>query len=199
MESFKKYLIKTAFLGAVFLLVYFLGKSFKSDAKKPSEKVLGEESTEEIEDKTMNSEDYQVTYLTTNGDVGLDLNSEDHSLPLDISDIKSEIYSLKDKNETRMVLSWKTNKTAFSEVNYSKKGEPIAKVKREENFGLDHSVTLAGLDADTVYSYKIGSRDRWGNGKVSDEFVFYTGAPNISFMDVLTNAFGKIFGWAVKK
>ncbi|HRZ95425.1 MAG TPA: fibronectin type III domain-containing protein [Candidatus Moranbacteria bacterium] len=191
------FILKIALVLAVILgLADFADKKFRSDAKTVQKTVLGEESIGEIEDKTMVSEDYRISYLTTNGDTGLDLNSEDQSLPLDIVDIKSEVYSVKDKNETRMVLSWKTNKTAFSQANYSKKGEPIAKVVQENNFGLDHSITLSGLDADSVYWYKIKSRDRWGNEKTSDEFVFYTGAPNISFMDVLTNAFGKIFGWA---
>jgi uncharacterized protein RhaS with RHS repeats len=60
-------------------------------------------------------------------------------------------------------------------------------------------VIITGLDADSVYRYSVKAVDPNGNKDSSDQFVFYTGAPNVSLMDVLGNATQKVFGWAMKK
>jgi hypothetical protein len=80
-----------------------------------------------------------------------------------------------------------------------KKGETVSKMIKEKEYSLVHSLVISNLDADSVYSYKIKSFDKWGNNKESDEYVFYTGAPNVSIVDVLGNAVSKLFGWAIKR
>jgi hypothetical protein len=45
----------------------------------------------------------------------------------------------------------------------------------------------------------VTARDKWGNETKSDKLAFYTGAPNISILDLLGGAFKDMFGWAGKK
>ena len=58
---------------------------------------------------------------------------------------------------------------------------------------------LTGLDPDSVYKYTISAIDPNNIRVNSEQFVFYTGAPNVSLMAVLENATQKVFGWAMKK
>jgi hypothetical protein len=160
---------------------------------------LGEETGSETKDKFLTSEDYKIRQLSVGDNMVTDLNSEDEAMPLVIADIKSGIYGAKDKDETSMVLDWKTNKTSSCDISYYKKGDTASKISKEGDFVLSHTMVISNLDADSVYGYKIKCLDRWGNEKTSEEYVFYTGAPNVSFMDILGNAAGKLFGWAIKK
>jgi hypothetical protein len=149
--------------------------------------------------KYLASEDYQIKQLSIGDSIIMDLNSESQSLPMAISEIKSGIYSVKGKDITSMVLGWQTNKAGICDAAYYKKGETASKNSKESDFILNHTLVLSKLDADSVYAYKIRCLDHWGQEKISDEYVFYTGAANISFMDILGNAAGKLFGWAIKK
>lgn len=186
------YLLLIAF---VFADVFVVAKNF--DFEKGL--VLGEESVSDSPGNTFSSENYQIKQLNVGDDVAMDLGSEDRTVLLVISEVKSDVYSLKNKDETSMVLDWKTNKTGSCNVSYYKKGENASKVSKESDFVLSHTMVLSGLEADSVYGYRIKCFDRWGSEENSDEYVFYTGAPNISFMDILSNAAGKLFGWAIRK
>jgi hypothetical protein len=192
-----------AVAGIVFSAGVIVQKSDSELAQKIRRRVLGEEIVSQnqagIRDNSLKSENYRIDQLNLGGNEFLNLNSEDASLPLVVSEVKSEIYNIKDKNETKMMLSWRTNKESLSIISYSKKGQETSKTVKEANFELEHSIVLSNLDADSVYSYKIRSLDRWGMEKISDEYVFYTGAANVSFIDILSEAAGKLFGWAMKK
>jgi len=172
---------------------------FYSINENGNSRVLGEETLDNSSGRFYSSENYKITQLVIKGEGGMEADSENEEMVLDISDIRSEIYSLKDKDETRALISWKTNKTAISEMAYENKAEKIEKKIKDKGYSLNHSVIIENLNADSIYGFRIKNIDKWGSEKSSDEYVFYTGAPNVSLIDVLENATTKLFGWAIGK
>lgn len=170
-----------------------LGESFASQ-------VRGEESLNDIiAEAEFASEDFRIKQINISGNPNVDLEIGDENSPLAISAIKNEVLSSKEEDEIKSIVSWKTNRLSISEVEYSKNGESQIKSVKENDFGVEHGVMLSALDADSVYSLMIKGKDRDGNETSSEKFAFYTGVPNISFVDVLEEAFGKLFGWILKK
>jgi hypothetical protein len=170
-----------------------LGESFESQVK-------GEESLNGTGSETgFVSEDFKIRQINISGSLNVDLEMGDENSPLAISAVKNEVFSSREEDEIKSVVSWKTNRLSISEVEYSKNGEDWMKNVKEDGFGVEHSVMLPALDADSVYSLIINGRDRDGDKISSEKFAFYTGAPNISFIDVLEEASGKLFGWAMKE
>ena len=161
--------------------------------------VLAEE-TENL--KTLNkesyaSENYRIVQVTFGGDAVL-LPSGEEQLELEIYDIKSELLTTKDQEDIKLLVSWKTQRPTVSEVEYYRGGEEGGKKIKEDKYGYSHSAVLNSLDAATTYTYVIRVKDEWGNEKSSDKFAFYTGAPNVSLLDLLAGAVRDVFGWAMK-
>lgn len=179
--------------------ISYAGKNISNSNDEEKNKVLGEETFDDAFGRFYSSENYKITQLTIKGEGGMESDNENEETILEISDVRSEVYSLKDKDETRALISWKTNKSATSEMVYEKKAEKIEKKIKDSGYSLNHSVIIENLDADSIYGFKIKNVDKWGSEKGSDEYVFYTGAPNVSLIDVLENATTKLFGWAIKK
>src|SRR3989344_4416755 len=77
---------------------------------------------------------------------------------------------------TGAVITWTTNEPAESEVNYglttSYSNPPILHTSRTTS----HSVTLSGLTANSVYHYRVISKDSTGNQRTSGDFTFTTAA-----------------------
>lgn len=161
--------------------------------------VLGEETTASEAGVVLTSEDYKIKQVTMGGNMDMDVNAKGNDDPFKISDITNEIVTSKDKNDTRMVLAWKTNRSAISEVDYSKNGNNNVQKMKEDEYGYTHTIVMPSLEPASVYTYTIKSQDGQGNEDISDKFVFYTGSPNVSLLDVLENAAQKAFGWAIKK
>jgi hypothetical protein len=190
---------------AAFVLIVFFAGSYaeqsilKNNMDEKIRAVLGEESLSGVSGKFYSSEDYQITQLAIKGEGGIESSSENETTALEITDVRSEVYSLKDKDETKALVSWKTNKSATSEMAYEKKAEKTEKKIKDNGYSLNHSAIIENLSADSIYGFKIKNIDKWGNEKESEEYVFYTGAPNVSLVDVLESATTKLFGWAIKK
>jgi hypothetical protein len=197
----KKIILNIANIIAVILIAVLIESYIENNfigKNKNNSSVLGEINQNSGNAKSYSSEDYKINQLAIVGEGGTETSNENENTALEILNVRSEVYSLKGKDETRMLVSWKTNKSSISEIAYKKKGENIEKLAKENEYNLSHSQIVENLDADSIYSFKIRNTDKWGNEKVSDEYVTYTGAPNISFIDVLENATTKLFGWAMK-
>ncbi len=145
-----------------------------------------------------NSENFSLPQLET-GSVMLNYTSDEDQWNLDISDVRNEIYAAKNKNYKLLLLRWKTGKPTKCEIKYSRAGSPDEKIYAEDNFEMEHSILLENLDSATTYNYIISAKDKWGNAKDSDKFAVYTGAPELSFIDLLGSAFKDVFGWAMNK
>jgi len=155
-------------------------------------------TTDKLNPAIASSENYDLLQISLEGS-GTDVFDFGENEILELSQITSELYSAKegDKNEIRAVISCRTNKRAYTEVTYAKSGEKDSKIVKEVNPGFGHMLIVPALDPDSVYKYSIKATDLNQAQLASEQFVFYTGAGNISLVDILGSAVQKVFGWAI--
>jgi hypothetical protein len=149
-------------------------------------------------DANYRSENFRVGDISIGGEAEF-LLSEDNPGPLEISSIRGEAFTEKNKQEVKLVVSWRTSKLAKSTISYSKGLGQAKKSVEEEEYSLSHSVIIPGLDQASTYVYEIASIDRFGNEVTSESHAVYTGSRSVSLFDLIANAVGEVFGWAVKK
>lgn len=149
-------------------------------------------------DTNYQSESFRVGDIAIGGEAEF-LLFEDNPAPLEVSAIRGEAFTEKNKQEVKLVVSWRTNKLAKSSVSYSKGIGQAKKNIDEEDYSLNHSVIIPGLDQASTYIYEIVAGDRFGNEITSESHAVYTGSRTVSLFDLIANAVGEVFGWAVKK
>ncbi len=149
-------------------------------------------------DTNYQSENFRVGDISIGGEAEF-LLSEDSPEPLEVTSIRGEAFTEKNKQEVKLVVNWRTNKLAKSLVSYSKGVGQAKKSIEEEDYSLNHSVIIPGLDQASTYVYEITSSDRYGNVITSESHAVYTGSRTVSLFDLIANAVGEVFGWAVKK
>ena len=161
-------------------------------------KVAGEETSRTAEKKVaLASENYKVSDINVGGSVMvIDKNEK---APLEISNVKSESFISGKKEEVKLVISWQTNKPAISEINYGKNSNQNAQNIKEDSYGYTHGVIISGLEPRATYVYQIKCKDRWGNEFNSENFGIYTSSKPVSVFDLISNAAGEVFGWALNK
>jgi len=74
-------------------------------------------------------------------------------------------------------ITWTTSEPADSQVEYGTSTSYGSTTTVNPALVLSHSVTLTGLQAATVYHYRVVSVDRGGNVTRSADFTFTTAAP----------------------
>lgn len=159
--------------------------------------VKGETTSMEI-NNALTSENYKIAEVRFGGDVAI-FTTGNQNLKLQILDVRSESFMDNKKSEAKLVISWRTNKLAISEIEYSKNSGQNPKKIKERDYSFDHSAILSGLDPSTTYIYSIKTTDRWGNAENSGYFAAYTGAKIISVFELIAKAMNDTFGWAVQK
>jgi hypothetical protein len=85
------------------------------------------------------------------------------------------ITSISSSNITGMAatISWRTNRPADSQVEYGATTS-YGNVVSLKTMETDHQMTLFGLTADTLYHYRVKSKDDAGNLSTSGDFTFTT-------------------------
>ncbi|MBI2439305.1 MAG: hypothetical protein HYV45_01735 [Candidatus Moranbacteria bacterium] len=151
-----------------------------------------------LSDANYTSENFRIGEIAIGGEAEFIL-TEDSPEPLVISSIRGEAFTEKTKQEVKLVLSWKTNKLAKSEIGYSKGVGQAKKTVNEDSYSLNHSIIIPGLDQASTYVYEIVARDRFGNEATSESHAIFTGSKTVSLFDLIADAIGEVFGWAVKK
>jgi hypothetical protein len=157
--------------------------------------VLGEESEaagEENKGIAMASEKFKLRQARFGGDV--EIIKEDDA-PLKIENIRSETYLTKNQEESKLVISWETNKQAISEIEYSKNDGSGTRKLREGGYGFNHGVVIPGLELGTAYVYRINAKDKWGNEEQSGNFAVYSGSKAVSVVELIAAELEKMFGW----
>ena len=147
-------------------------------------------------DANYQSENFRVGDISIGGEAEF-LLSEDNPEPLEVNSIRGEAFTEKNKQEVKLVVSWRTNKLAKSTISYSKGVGQAKKSIAEDDYSLNHSVIIPGLDQASTYVYDITSTDRFGNEITSESHAVYTGSRSVSLFDLIANAVGEVFGWAV--
>ena len=145
------------------------------------------------------SENLRVPHISIGGEGIVYLPAGGEQTAITIEDLKSQIFTDKNKKDKKLLVSWKTSKAASCSLEFEKAGGPPKQGKEEGNFGYDHSVLIEPLENSTTYNYTVKATDKWGNQNISDKFAIYTGAAEVSFLDLIANAFKDVFGWAMKK
>lgn len=159
---------------------------------------VSEVKAEAIEDKkTMVSENYRVSQVQLGiGSVSIEKGSS-RNVSLEIFQVKSETIISQEDNEPRILITWKTNKEAISNVEYAKSdGKSVVNIT-EDGYGFEHSMLIKNMEFSTIYTYRIESTDRWGNKTNTEYFSAYTGDKTESIFDLITNAVEDVFGWAM--
>jgi len=203
-----KKIIKIIFLSALVVSVGYLSAVFFSSRLTQKEtatisnensngQILGEAGSQPITN-FHTSENYRSPQISFGGEA-ITFPSGQGSITPEILDLRSELLTTKnDRNKVKFMLTWRTNKPCLSSVEYLKEGQSQGKTFSEDGYGINHSAEISPLAFSTSYSYIVSAKDKWGNEMKSDKLAFYTGAPNVSILDLLGNAFKDMFGWATK-
>lgn len=161
-------------------------------------KITEEEGGRTLGQAKFSSENFKIGDIAIAGESEF-LLTEDTIDPLVISAIRGDSFTEKNSQEVRLIVSWRTNKLAKSEISYSKGiGQPEENIK-ESQYGLTHSLVIPNLAHSTTYVYTVTAIDRFGNIATSDAHAIYTGTRGASLFDLIADAIGEIFGWAVNK
>jgi len=164
-------------------------------------KVAGEENLSQsnslVGKTALASENFRINDINVGGDILVLENGENS--PMEIYNVKSESFVTNKKDEVKLVVSWKTNKMGNSQISYSKNNVQKGKEIKEDSYGFNHSVVISDLEPRTSYVYQIKCQDRWGNEVESNNFGIYTASKPVSIFDLIANAIGEVFGWALKK
>ncbi|OGI28931.1 MAG: hypothetical protein A2288_02365 [Candidatus Moranbacteria bacterium RIFOXYA12_FULL_44_15] len=161
--------------------------------------VRGEEDVNSAAEKKSGifsaSENFKISQISFGG-VALAM-GDDHNLPLEISETRSESFVTGKSGKAKLIVSWKTNKLASSELAYSKNNGQNFKTIGESSYGFTHNAIISDLDPGTSYVYSIKCKDHWGVEIVSDSFGAYTVSKPASVFDLISRALNEIFGWAL--
>jgi hypothetical protein len=63
---------------------------------------------------------------------------------------------------------------------------------------VNNESNARNIEQGTTYLYTIHARDRFGNDVKSDTYAMFTGAQQLSLIDLIANAAKDTFSWAVK-
>jgi hypothetical protein len=198
-----KYLFLAIILAGLFFFAYKFyfpgvksGMDISARITTPAGKVLGE--GEETYPAEMRGEKNRLPQVAIGGGLTSFYPGIGEPLgPLDIENVQSQVVRTKEKKELQLVAKWTTRRPTKCVVDFGKSGG-AAKSAGEEFYSIEHSAVLENLDSSSTYFYSITAKDKLGGETVSDKFAVYTGAPEVSFFDLLTGAFKSSFGWAVK-
>ena len=126
--------------------------------------------------------------IKISGETVIDLIDDEEGL-IEVSHLQGKLYRASEEDEINYYTSWQTNKSTISNLRYkSDKDVDYSEIK-ESNFGHNHSIIIPNIDFSSVYEYSIESSDKWGNKNQTGQFVFYTGAPEASFFELLEESF----------
>lgn len=156
------------------------------------------ETVAEIIDQNNNlsSENFTIKQVSFGGDIII-ATDDSENLPIEISNVRSDIFLTKNSEESKLVVTWESNKLTHSEISYAKNNGQKTSIARESGYGFSHSIIISGLEQGTGYIYQIKSKDRWNNSYTSGYFGVYAGSRAVSVFELVGKAFNNIFGWAI--
>jgi len=79
--------------------------------------------------------------------------------------------------ETGAIITWTTNESATSQVEYGATTDYGATTTLKESLVTNHTVAVSGLKASTAYHFRVKSKDGAGNEAVSGDYTFTTHKP----------------------
>jgi len=144
------------------------------------------------------SENFQISHISFGSDAALAV-GDSENLPIEIFGVKTDAFLNDKDNESKIAVSWKSNKMTVSEVTYALSGGGDAQTVKEDDFGFSHNVILPALEQGSAYVFSIKSLDRWGNSQSFGYFGAYSSAKADSIFELIGKTFGETFGWAINR
>lgn len=121
------------------------------------------------------------------------------NIPPKIDNIRTDVsISSSSKNRTQLVVAWKTDEPATSQVMLYENGSkenPSNSSTYDSNLTTKHTTVFTNLSAGTVYQIQIESADKSGNFAKSKDFVVLTPQSRKSILQIIVEIIEKIFGW----
>jgi hypothetical protein len=177
------------------------------EEKANTTQILGEENARVLQAETANivlsseapaSENYTLGSLNVAGEEEVFI-SPLQSLPLDIYNVSYRVMAEDNGEQTNMLIEWETNKPTKGIVFHRRHSEQDFDETTEDSLNTDHAVLLESLEPETTYVFYVRVVDEWGVEKESQQFAMYSGDKIASLFDLLEEAFGDTFGWAMRK
>ena len=90
---------------------------------------------------------------------------------------------------TTATVTWATDETATSQLNYGLTTNYTSTTTLDTNLVTAHSINLTGLSTNTLYHYRIRTKDAFGNERISGDFTFTTAdtAPVMTSITIAPN------------
>jgi beta-lactamase superfamily II metal-dependent hydrolase len=119
---------------------------------------------------------------------GNEATSEDDTFttlpPLDTTAPVISDVTVADITETTARITWTTDEPATSRVEYGKTIDYWLRTCSDGTLVIDHSVSLSGLEPDTIYHFRVKSEDEAGNEAASGDNSFTTAQPTLDTLTV---------------
>jgi len=90
--------------------------------------------------------------------------------PPSISDIR--ILDIYNSRGTTMAIAWRTSEPATSQVEYGRTTEYGLITPLDENLVINHGATLGGITANSLYHFRVRSKDAAGNEAMSEDKTY---------------------------
>ena len=123
------------------------------------------------EDATGNANtiDYEISFSIAEETADTDISNDiDNDISTDTDHKNLEITNVEATSTANSItIEWETNNLADSKVFYGT-NKDLGKEKEETTNEEEHKVTISNLDSDTIYYYKVKSRDRENDEDTSE-------------------------------
>jgi len=121
------------------------------------------------------------------------------NVPPQIDSIRTDVsLSSSSTNKTQLVIVWKTDEPATSQVMLYENGneqKPSNSSSFDSNLTTKHTTVFTNLGAGMVYRLQIESADKSGNLTKSRDFVVLTPQNRKSILQIIIDIIQKMFGW----
>ncbi|EKE15915.1 MAG: PKD protein [uncultured bacterium] len=82
--------------------------------------------------------------------------------------------------KNQALINWNTDEVATSQVEYDKTKIYSKATTKDNDMVTNHNVIVTGLDAGTIYHFRVLSKDASGNEDISDDYTFTTLGEQVS-------------------
>ncbi len=124
------------------------------------------------------------------------------SRPARITDVQVETSNvgLDKQDKAQIIVSWKTDEPATTQVEYGKgvSGDYTNKTSEDKTLTNEHFVILSDLEPNQPYHLRVISKDKGGNESIGEDTNSIPGEVPRSMLQVIFSTFEKVFGWLEK-
>jgi len=128
---------------------------------------------------------YTLTATNAGGTVSKSVVISVGAAPSPAPDVKAPVITnvlASYESETKVLISWVTNEPSTGQVEYGKTTDYGFVVASNENLTTTHSINLSGLEPNTIYHYRVKSKDKAGNEAASTDYTLVTPAPKSPYV-----------------